>query len=715
MSIARSIASSIARPIASSVVAGGVSPVNKTWPAETIAFGTPSDPVTGTNISSGTWLIGGRPVPRTGTLTTVKIYSGASATVKVKVFSRTGLTFTWVREESFAVVSGLNTITTNLAVTAGDFLAVYSATSGFMKYNVIAGGQLSGTEYYDTAGDNTTTFTVGAATVPTQGVRLELQFSVDVAETEPVNAVGDLIYIGPSSPSAGDTPNVATSSSTFEDHEFIYDGRVESITAHATAAGVLLIPILQKTASTYTTQRSFALQLASGLNTYVAGTHFPIDVVIPSGGLFGKWVLNTSLSAKQNNGRSYRKMDATLPGGVYPGSPVLFASGSDITSHAMRIGVRPTESVTPPTDRVDQTFNSAIPPWFNSTNWSIVSGKARNSSAGLANRIEFRNGGYYDGTASLWVTFGGATDEIALWRRGNSGEILGSLCSINASTGLIAIHEYFDGSNTLPAVAVSKTCGFSLTTGVEYKVDFVKSGTTLLATISNPLSSDTDTLTYSAKNGSGGHATENGFAVGNPGFAATVGTVDVSRFRFTAAKSNPKVMIFGDSITEGSGATADSNGWAQQVVAAMPTGRGLISAHAGNGSSNILTRIEKEVRQFMPQHVVVEIGTNDTDVSVWQANIAEIVDRVESCGATCWIGTVLAENGHLYHEEEMNPWLRLTYPDNLINFDYALTIGGTGLSADRISSLYRDTLHPNDDGHSAMFDQVQTDAPSIFN
>jgi lysophospholipase L1-like esterase len=150
------------------------------------------------------------------------------------------------------------------------------------------------------------------------------------------------------------------------------------------------------------------------------------------------------------------------------------------------------------------------------------------------------------------------------------------------------------------------------------------------------------------------------------------------------------------------------------VVAALPSGRGLISAHAGNGSSNILTRLEKELRQFMPNHVVVLVGTNDTDVNVWKANIAEIVERVEACGATCWLGAVPAEASDSNPETEFNPWLRTNYPGQVIGFDYALTTGGTGLAANRRADFYRDTLHPNDAGYSAMYARVQSDALSIF-
>lgn len=684
----------------------------ETWPAETIVFGTPNEPITGTSISSATWIIGGRPVPRTGTLTQVKIYSGATATVKVKVFTRTGRTFTFVREESFAVVSGLNTITTNLAITAGDFLAVYSSTANFMKYNEVAGP--TGTEFYSTAGDNTTSFTVTGSAPPSHGVRLEVQFTIDVAESVAVPAVGDLIYMGPPSPAAGDTPNTAVSASFFDDMEFICECRIESITTHATAAGLILLPILEKTASGYETYRPFALQIATGTNTYVAGTDFPVDLVIPAGGMIGHWVFTTSLSSAQSNGRAYRGIDLAIATGIYPPSPVAFPVGFASTQHQIRFAVRPTATITPPTHRVDQVFDTAIPPWFNTTNWSVVSGKARNSGTGLANRIEFRNGGYYDGTASLWVTFSGATDEIALYRRANSTEILGTLISVNAGTGLLAIHSFFNGSNTLPAVADSKTCGFTLTAGVEYKIDLIKAGTTVTLTISNPLTADTDTLIFSGKDGTTAHDTSRGFATGNPGFAVTVGTVDVSRFRFTPAVTNPKVMLFGDSITESSGSTSDATGWAQLVASAMPGGRGLVSAHSGNGSAQVLLRIEKEVRQFLPEHVIILIGTNDTDVAAWKSSIAEIVRRVESCGATCWLGAVPPEAGDANPEDEFNPWLRTNYPDQVISFDYALTTGGTGLAADLDGSLFAGLLHPNDDGYAAMFAQVQADAPGIF-
>lgn len=706
--VARAVARSVARPVMRGPVRLGWA--STAWPAESFTVGTAS-PATGTNASAGTWLLGGRPMPRTGTLTSISIYSGASATVKIKVLSRSGATFTLVREASISVVSGLNTVSLSLAVTAGDYIAVYSGTVGFMKYNSLAAGAVSGTEYYYTATEVTTAYAVSAAALPTFATRLEVGFTLDVASATKAASVGSLVYLGPASPAAGSTPNVTTSQSYIDDQAFIFNGRLESITLHSTAAGLVLFEVLEKVSSGFNLYRNFSMPVSSGTATYTAGVDFPIDVLIPNDGLIGFWAFDTSLSSSQSGARTFRVLDAASASGAYPASPTTSFSADMTTNNPqVRFAIRPTETITPPTDRIDQTF-TVLPPWFTSTGWSVVSSKLRNSGTGLTNATTFRRGGYYNGTYSLWVTFSGGTDEVAIFRKGGS---LGTIATINVGTGLIAFRNAWDSSTTLPAVNTSKTCGFSISTGVEYKIDLLKTETDVSVTITDTTNgANTDTLSHAGNTGTGALSTAVGFALGDPGFCAVAGTIDVSRLKLTPSVQSPSVYFLGDSITQSSGATTYSNGYAQRIIAALG-GSGLVSAHSGNTSSNIVSRIEKEIRQFMPQHVVVLIGTNDTVTATWQSNIDLIVERIQAIGATPWLGAVPPEASDANPELVMNPYLRTNYPSMVLSFDYALTTGGTGLGADLDASLKYDSLHPNDAGHLALKNQAMTDAPSLF-
>lgn len=678
-------------------------------------------PATGTNAAGGTYILGSRPVNASGYITKIQIYAGASATVKIKRFTRSGQDFTLVSESTVSVVSGLNTFDSTLAsptlaaipVVAGEYLAIYSATAGFVKYNAVA--SQSGTEYY-TGVTDLSTLTVAYSALPASTVQLQVGFTLAYVQKTVATQVtaeqydyGQSITLGPDTPAAGSTPNLSTVSTFFDDQRQPQSGLISSIVLHSTASGVINIFILTPTLTGYALDRTFMLAVVSGVNTFLAGTHYPNDMLVKQGGLIGHRAMNTSLSSSNSNARRYKYIDGN------PAAVTTFTGVAASQQHQIKYVTTVQQANAKLTDRspikTDYTFSSIIHPQFNSVNWSISGGVATNSSTGLASYLEYGRGGYYNGTFRVWYQFTGGSDEIAVYRKPNTGESLGTVCTINASTGLMAFRAAWGGSGTLPASVTSKTCGFAFTTGRTYRVDLIKDGTTLHLTVTDTITGNTDTLDSFSKDGIGGHSTACGFAVGNPGVAAITGTITVSRTQFRSTVADPRVIIFGDSIVESSGATLDSTGWAQQVVAAVG---GVISAHAGNGSGNVLARLETELRQFSPRHVIILIGTNDTVTATWQANIDLIILRILRANAVPWICTVPAESGDANPENIMNPYLRTTYPTYLIQMDRALTTGGTGLSANRNASLYQDTLHPNDAGHAAMYARARLDAPVIF-
>lgn len=689
------------------------------WPSENNTIG-PS-PVAGSSSGSLFLLLGGRPIKRSGTFTRCLLQAGASATVKIKHFRRDGFTFTMLSEQSVSVVAGLNTFDSSLgtltpvAVTAGDYFGLFSADGSWIQYNIVTAP--SGTEYYSNGTDVTTTLAVSPSALPANTIQLQVQFTVSVPSAAGVASVGKVIYLGPKTPAAGSVPNLDTAETWFEDHIWPVQSRLETLEAHSTVAAWALVEVLAPTVSGFTQSRIFSLDLLSGHNNYVAGTDFPIDVLVPAGGMIGVWPMMSGLSSDAFNARQYRPLDASSPGGAYPSSTTnAFTADAGSQSAQIRFGLRRTASIPQSTTRVDQTF-SVIPVDFSATNWSVVGGKARNSANGLANAVIYRRGGDYAGKVSAWVTFSGASDEIAVFRspRSPGDGSAGTIVTVTRGTNVIAIRALWNGSSVLPAVATSKTSTLTFAASNPYRIDLERVGTNLTVTVTDTIGLGVDTLTFTGKDGAGNTSAADGWCYGQPGFAATVGTIDVSRLLFTTAISTPSIMIFGDSWPEGTGATADATAWSYKIVAALG-GNGLVSAVGGSGSGSVLGRIEYELRQFYPRDVLVQIGGNDSGSSatVWQNNITEIAKRVTDCGANLWFGAVGAEVANLNREQVMNPWLRTNYPGQVIGFDKALTNGGTGLSADRNASLYYDTLHPNDAGHAAMFAQVKADAPQIF-
>jgi len=689
------------------------------WPARDIVLG-PVPSAGGSSAPSTCYVFGGRPVWEDGTLTKFRCYSGAVATLKLKQFRRAGNTFTWISEQSLTTAIGLNTYSvagatlTGVPVLAGDFFAVYSATANFVQFK---SPTVSGLEYYATGSDMVTSFTVGVTTAPTVSTQLMCEFTVSVPAKPSVAAVGNIIYLGEPSPTTG-TGNSPTTNSYFDEKPWVVPARLETLQVYAGADGYLICFILSPTATGYSS-RAFAVGLLSGINNLVAGTDFPIDVLIPAGGLFGYWPTTVATRIDTNTSRLLRILDGTIGTGLWPIATInAFAPSLSSGNPQVKAGFRPTQAISLSTTIIDQSFPTAIPPWFSSTNWSVSSGKAVNSSTGLLNSILYRCIATYDSTVTAYVTFTGATDKFAVVRSpATPGPAagFGTVGTVDLSTNKIAILNTWDGTSTVPAVKTEKVSTLSpFVVGREYKVDLIRLDNLMTLTVTDTTNSATDSLVFNCWAGGVTVDYTAGRCFGLPGFAVLTGIVNVSRFLFTVPVARPTVLQVGDSITDGSGATSQANGYTGLVKAAL-SGSAAIAGIGGSGSTYPDKCMEFMVRQFLPQYATLLIGTNDPVYATWQTNIVKTIEYVGMLSGytTLYIGAVPPQAANNIPEVQMNPYLRANYPGQIMDFDYALTTGRTGLGANLIAGDMYDTLHPNNTGHAAMYTEEQADVPFV--
>ena len=293
---------------------------------------------------------------------------------------------------------------------------------------------------------------------------------------------------------------------------------------------------------------------------------------------------------------------------------------------------------------------------------------------------------------------------MALFRRvvgGNGGTVV----TIETDTGLLAIRNDWNGGTTLPAVAKSKTLAFAPVPGRRYRVELVKAYRTITATV-------TDTVTGQSDSLSNYYPTSAlpGLMLGSPGFANVAGTSTVYSSAFIPTIRRPSVMLFGDSITQGSGATLDSDSWAYKVCT-NAVGGGLTSAKGGEASSATITHIEYELRAYRPKYAIVMIGTNDTNMTTWQTNMTVMESMIRSAGAVPVFCTLPPETADTNPVNVQNPFIRNS-GWRYIDMARALTINGDGVT--RNESLFADALHPNDAGMAVMYSRVRLDVPEIF-
>jgi hypothetical protein len=101
--------------------------------ALTTTIGRTTTPVTGSNNAAGTYAMAD-PVPRSGTITSIRIFGMTGGTMKVRRFTKAGDIFTQVGSDSnITVAAGLATHTVAIAVTAGEYIGFYAAANVFAQ------------------------------------------------------------------------------------------------------------------------------------------------------------------------------------------------------------------------------------------------------------------------------------------------------------------------------------------------------------------------------------------------------------------------------------------------------------------------------------------------------------------------------------------------------------------------------------------------------
>ncbi|HSX56111.1 MAG TPA: SGNH/GDSL hydrolase family protein [Sphingomonas sp.] len=220
----------------------------------------------------------------------------------------------------------------------------------------------------------------------------------------------------------------------------------------------------------------------------------------------------------------------------------------------------------------------------------------------------------------------------------------------------------------------------------------------------------------------------------------------VSGVEVTGSRENRVLVAFGDSITEGAGATqSKAMSWPdqlQRLLAGSPNGRCWSVANAGisgnrllsNGRGpNALSRFERDVLGVPGvTHVVLLEGINDIGKvsdparAHEQASAAQIIGahqqllaRARAAGLKVIVGTLLPYEGAAYADEAgeqrrqtVNRWIRANARryDAVIDFDAAMQEPGKP-NLMRLAWQIGDHLHPNDAGYTAM---AQTALPVVL-
>jgi lysophospholipase L1-like esterase len=194
-----------------------------------------------------------------------------------------------------------------------------------------------------------------------------------------------------------------------------------------------------------------------------------------------------------------------------------------------------------------------------------------------------------------------------------------------------------------------------------------------------------------------------------------------------AAEQTGVVVAFGDSITDGQGATPDTNNsYPNQLARLLAASHGrlklaaLNQGIAGNrvlansvgGGQNVQARFDRDVLSLPGvTHVIMLIGLNDTFFTGGSAadqviaGHKQLVVRAHAQGIKVYGGTLtpVGVSGNLEADRQaINHWIRSSGEyDAVIDFDAAIR---DPANPTFILSAYNsgDNIHPNDEGYEAM-------------
>jgi len=217
--------------------------------------------------------------------------------------------------------------------------------------------------------------------------------------------------------------------------------------------------------------------------------------------------------------------------------------------------------------------------------------------------------------------------------------------------------------------------------------------------------------------------------VGEPTFAGGAITRSwflISRVEVAAGPRDGAIAAFGDSITDGTRSTPDTNNrWPDHLARRLPPGFAVMNVGiAGNrvlnegnfnAGINALARFDRDVlAQPGVTHVVVMEGIND--IGAANANVDDLiaahkqmVERAHARGLKIYGATLTPYEGAAYYTPEgevkrktLNQWIRTSgVYDAVIDFEAAVRdpAAPTKIKAEFDSG---DHLHPNDAGYKAM-------------
>jgi lysophospholipase L1-like esterase len=193
-----------------------------------------------------------------------------------------------------------------------------------------------------------------------------------------------------------------------------------------------------------------------------------------------------------------------------------------------------------------------------------------------------------------------------------------------------------------------------------------------------------------------------GTFIGRYAFSYGGGTAPAIHSFDVSIINNPSVCFVGDSITEGYGPSVPSKSFAH-ILRDMDD-NSVISAESGNTVNDVMGRFATEFERIKPKIIFMLIGANNTSVP---SNLFDaMLTACDNIGAKLVLNYI--PTGH--YVSDINA---LIDTKNKIGVHFEEISMDSQGNID--TSLFPDSLHPNDEGSKKMAERSVVECPAVFN
>lgn len=370
----------------------------------------------------------------------------------------------------------------------------------------------------------------------------------------------------------------------------------------------------------------------------------------------------------------------------------------------------------------DDCSGNVVPNFGINTTWTFSGGNCLNAGTGLDDFLDLwpvTNGN--DHSFKVQFQFTASGNRFAIYKKpileyGIGSIDYGTILEADLNNNRLVFYEEWSGhvNYTLPSVLSTLTLtNLTLATGVVYELELAKDNKLTMGIITDTSTGDSQIL-YVEND----PTNISGLAYGRCGMACLAGAagdIKVSDIKIDVIEANPRALIIGDSISEGTGCERNAN---FATLTNYNSKSVRINAEGSSTLKNVTNRLRHELRFCKPKYVIIESVNNGASaglVTEYAAQMPTLYQEIVNAGCIpiIMVPTPINNAGQQANKEINRAWL-LANIDNasLCRTDLALSTGNDGFTFN--AAVMSDLIHWATNGHAIAYSTLVSEFPDVF-